>query len=29
MITKEQAKEEIKEKLSNLINSFPKHADYN
>src|SRR3989338_7301547 len=29
MITKEQTKKEIKEKLSKLINSFPKHADHN
>lgn len=28
-MNKEQAKEEIKEKLSKLINSFPKHADHN
>ena len=29
MINKEQTGGEIKEKLSKLINSFPKHADYN
>jgi len=29
MITKEQAIDEIKERLNRLINSFPKHADHN
>ncbi len=28
-MNKEQAKAEIKEKLSNLINSYPKHSDHN